>query len=67
MGRRRFRVTYYRCVHCQLIFTDFIDDWTIDEISRFIYNDDYVKVDPEYLRRPAAPHGGSFVERSSWL
>jgi SAM-dependent methyltransferase len=48
-GVAQVPINYYRCVHCQLIFTDFIDDWTVDEISRFIYNDDYVKVDPEYL------------------
>lgn len=48
-GTAQIPVNYYRCNNCLLIFTDFIDDWTIDEISRFIYNDDYVKVDPEYL------------------
>jgi SAM-dependent methyltransferase len=53
-GVAQVPVNYYRCAHCQLIFTDFIDDWTVDEISRFIYNDDYVKVDPEYLG--ARPH-----------
>ncbi|MDG6094685.1 class I SAM-dependent methyltransferase [Acetobacter sp. AN02] len=31
-----------------MIFTDFFDDWTGEDFSEFIYNDDYVKVDPEY-------------------
>jgi hypothetical protein len=48
-GAAQVPVIYYRCAHCQLLFTDFIDDWTTAEISRFIYNDDYVKVDPEYV------------------
>jgi len=51
-------VQYYRCTKCAFIFTKFLDDWTPDEVARFIYNADYVKVDPEYLgeraRRTAA-------------
>ncbi|MCH4092544.1 class I SAM-dependent methyltransferase [Acetobacter sp.] len=31
-----------------MIFTDFFDDWTREDFSQFIYNDDYIKVDPEY-------------------
>ena len=42
-------IPYYRCSYCKLLFTDFIDSWTTEEISRFIYNGDYVKVDPAYL------------------
>jgi len=41
-------VPYYRCGKCGFIFTDFIDKWSDDEIARYIYNDDYVKVDPQY-------------------
>jgi hypothetical protein len=42
-------VPYYRCTKCSFIFSDFIDDWSVEEVSQFIYNDDYVKVDPEYI------------------
>jgi 2-polyprenyl-6-hydroxyphenyl methylase/3-demethylubiquinone-9 3-methyltransferase len=42
-------VPYYRCENCRFIFTDLIDDWSSEEISEFIYNADYLKVDPEYL------------------
>ena len=42
-------VSYYRCPKCSLIFTDLIDDWSKDEVARYIYNGDYPKVDPEYL------------------
>jgi Methyltransferase domain len=42
-------VPYYRCPRCSFIFTDLIDNWTADDVSRFIYNSDYIKVDPEYL------------------
>jgi hypothetical protein len=57
-------VVYYRCPSCQFVFTDFIDDWTVEEVSRFIYNNDYVKVDPEYAgdrpRRTANEMSRSF-------
>jgi hypothetical protein len=39
---------YYRCSTCEFIFTDLLDEWKPKEFSRFIYNDDYIKVDPEY-------------------
>ncbi len=42
-------VPYYQCNTCGFIFTNLIDDWTIEETARFIYNDDYIKVDAEYL------------------
>jgi hypothetical protein len=48
-GVAQIPVIYYRCVCCEMIFTDFIDDWTLEELSRFIYNDDYVKIDPDYI------------------
>lgn len=41
-------VHYNRCSMCGLLFTDFFDSWSLDDFSRFIYNDDYIKVDPEY-------------------
>jgi len=41
-------VPYYRCGMCNFIFTDFIDEWSNDEVARYIYNADYVKVDPQY-------------------
>ena len=42
-------VSYYRCSSCSLIFTDLVDDWEAADFARFIYNDDYIKVDPEYF------------------
>jgi hypothetical protein len=47
-GAADIEVKYYRCVSCEFIFTDFIDDWTNEELSRFIYNEDYILADPEY-------------------
>ncbi len=42
-------VTYYRCPWCRFLFTRFFDDWSPEEFGRFIYNDDYVRVDGAYV------------------
>ncbi len=41
-------VHYYKCSQCGLIFTEFFDQWNTEDFSRFIYNDDYAKVDGDY-------------------
>jgi Methyltransferase domain len=41
-------VNYYRCGRCDFLFTDYFDDWSVEDFSRYIYNNDYIKVDPEY-------------------
>jgi hypothetical protein len=41
-------VIYHRCEECSFIFTTFCDAWSSADFSKFIYNDDYVLVDPEY-------------------
>jgi SAM-dependent methyltransferase len=48
-------IYYYRCPVCQFIFTTAFDHFTKDDFLRFIYNDEYVVVDPDYLvERPKA-------------
>jgi 2-polyprenyl-6-hydroxyphenyl methylase/3-demethylubiquinone-9 3-methyltransferase len=41
-------VPYCRCTVCRFLFTQFFDDWTPQDFARFVYNDDYIKVDGEY-------------------
>jgi SAM-dependent methyltransferase len=41
-------VPYHRCDGCGFLFTTFFDDWNHDEFARFIYNNDYVAIDPDY-------------------
>jgi hypothetical protein len=41
-------VSYHRCEECGFLFTPFCDDWSAEDFRRFIYNDDYRLVDPEY-------------------
>src|ERR1035441_3388013 len=42
-------VIWYCCNMCCFIFTEFFDRWTAKDFERFVYNEDYVKVDGEYL------------------
>lgn len=41
-------VEYFRCQRCELLFTDMFDNWTDEDFRAFIYNDEYILVDPEY-------------------
>jgi 2-polyprenyl-6-hydroxyphenyl methylase/3-demethylubiquinone-9 3-methyltransferase len=48
-GPSGISVTWLRCTTCSFIFADFFDKWTQKDFERFVYNQDYVKVDGEYL------------------
>ena len=41
-------VIYRKCQECGFIYTDFFDDFSADQWTRYVYNEDYIKVDPEY-------------------
>ena len=46
-------IRYFRCSACNFIFTNDFDAWSAEDFARYIYNDDYIKVDGEYVdRRP---------------
>jgi hypothetical protein len=49
MGRSGVLVEFFRCQRCELIFTDFCDRWTAEDFAKFVYNDEYGLVDPEYM------------------
>lgn len=61
-GMAGIPVYYYRCQVCGFLFTSLVDAWTTDEIASFIYNDDYIKVDPEYMGARARRDADSFYE-----
>lgn len=42
-------ITYWLCGGCGFIFTDHFDGWTNDLLRLNLYNDDYVRVDPDFL------------------
>lgn len=42
-------VVYRRCRNCGFIFTDFFDTFSDEQWTSLVYNDDYIRVDPDYL------------------
>jgi SAM-dependent methyltransferase len=52
-GLSGITVPYYRCNKCEFLFTTLFDKWTVDDFSKYIYNKEYIIVDPQYiLERP---------------
>lgn len=49
-------IYYRRCSACGFLFTDSFDDWTEADFKRYIYNDDYLAVDPHYARTRPDKH-----------
>ena len=43
-----YAIYYHKCNNCGFIFTTDLDAWTIDDYVKNIYNEEYLKVDPEY-------------------
>ena len=41
-------IYYYKCSHCDFIFTGDFDAASDDEFKQYIYNDAYIDVDPDY-------------------
>lgn len=41
-------VYYWTCSACGFIFTDFFDQFTADQWRKYVYNDEYLRADPEY-------------------
>jgi 2-polyprenyl-6-hydroxyphenyl methylase/3-demethylubiquinone-9 3-methyltransferase len=48
-------IYYHRCPACRFVFTTAFDHFTKEDFLRYIYNDEYVLVDPDYREvRPRA-------------
>ena len=41
-------IYYYRCSHCTFCFAPEICNWSKEQFSKEIYNDEYLKVDPDH-------------------
>jgi hypothetical protein len=55
-------IYYRKCPACGFLFTDSFDDWTEVEFKKYIYNDEYFVLDPDYREtRPVA--NAQFVAR----
>ncbi len=46
-------IYYYRCPACRFLFTTAFDDFTRDDFLRYVYNEEYPLVDPDFLGRRA--------------
>jgi 2-polyprenyl-6-hydroxyphenyl methylase/3-demethylubiquinone-9 3-methyltransferase len=44
-------IYYYRCPACRFLFTTAFDHFTKEHFLRFIYNEDYALVDPDYQEK----------------
>jgi 2-polyprenyl-6-hydroxyphenyl methylase/3-demethylubiquinone-9 3-methyltransferase len=42
-------IYYHRCTVCRFIFTAAFDEFTTEDFQRYIYNEEYPLVDPDYL------------------
>ena len=62
-GPSGITLPWHRCGNCGFLFTPFFDDWASEDFRRYIYNDDYVLLDPDYLS--SRPKG--MAERISQL
>jgi 2-polyprenyl-6-hydroxyphenyl methylase/3-demethylubiquinone-9 3-methyltransferase len=54
-------VEYFKCNACELIYTDFFDGWTNDDFRSWVYNDDYILVDPDYAGIRSADNAVQFA------
>jgi len=55
-------IYYRRCGTCAFLFTDAFDGWSEEDFKTYIYNDDYLSIDPDYKEaRPSS--NAEFVAR----
>jgi 2-polyprenyl-6-hydroxyphenyl methylase/3-demethylubiquinone-9 3-methyltransferase len=57
-------VYYRRCAACGLLFTDAFDDWSEDQFKQHIYNDGYLRFDPDYAS--ARPNANAALVARLW-
>jgi SAM-dependent methyltransferase len=50
-GASGIEVRWFRCNSCDFLFTPFFDDWAHQDFTQFVYNADYIFVDPDYKER----------------
>lgn len=41
-------IYYYQCSDCQFCFAPEMYTWTLEMFEQYVYNDEYIKVDPAY-------------------
>jgi hypothetical protein len=56
-------VQFRRCTVCGFLFTECYDDWTEAEFKHFIYNGDYIRIDPDYAERRPRDQAGMIIKQ----
>lgn len=49
VARSGVMVKYHRCDECGFLFSSSFDDWRPDDFKKYIYNKDYILIDPDYV------------------
>lgn len=49
LGLSAIPVIYRKCANCKFVYTDFFDNFSDNQWRHYIYNDEYIKIDPEYV------------------
>jgi hypothetical protein len=62
-GLSGIHVEYFRCQRCKFIFSGLCDQWSARDFQNFVYNDDYVKVDPDYVEKRPRHLGNDMSSR----
>lgn len=55
-------IYYARCERCGFTFAPEMSSWTLEDFSEHVYNDDYVKVDPDYISSRPTGNAGHLRE-----
>jgi hypothetical protein len=61
-GHSGVPIEYFRCESCEFLFTSSFDDWSNDDFAKYIYNSDYIKVDPGYDGSRAVDNSSTLVD-----
>jgi hypothetical protein len=56
------QIVYWRCVRCEFVFTDDFDSLSSAELAEQIYNDDYIRADPDFAATRPNAYAGFLAE-----
>jgi SAM-dependent methyltransferase len=60
-------IYYHRCPACGFLFTTAFDDFTTDDFLRYVYNEEYALVDPDYREARALANADFLAHLFSWV
>lgn len=56
-------IYYYLCSNCKFLYAPEFQKWSSEDFEKFIYNDEYIKIDPDYLERRPASNANFLIRR----